>query len=246
MDGWDSTTGTHGNGAWWGRGQLSRCGPSSSVSAAASLAGRPSRRTGTSPSSPRASGSARGQSGRANGRKTGAHLEGAQQRLVDAHHRTGVVELAAIVWRGEERDQMPFCEEFVSVLDDLSPRRRAQANCQHRGRPATEGSSRISEMRPHTWCARQIRSISCFCRNLDTTSGPADQPRTTLSNAHTRTHNYEDYYKLGSCTLLKNFFSFFHPLFFLAWDCVCDQSVLAFSWVFALTPLPFFLNPLFL
>lgn len=32
---------------------------------------------------------------------------------------TGVVKLAAVVGRGEERDELPLGEELVAVLDDL-------------------------------------------------------------------------------------------------------------------------------
>ena len=50
-----------------------------------------------------------------------------------------------------------------------------------------------------TWCALQIRSMSCFCRNLDTMSGPnvkdtprsfSDHPVMSLSGSdHRRSHN---------------------------------------------------------
>ncbi len=48
------------------------------------------------------------------------HLEGAHQVLVDRHHRRAVVELAAVVGRGEDRHELPLREELVAVLDDLS------------------------------------------------------------------------------------------------------------------------------
>jgi hypothetical protein len=47
------------------------------------------------------------------------HLERAQQCLVHAHHRAGIVKLPAIVGRREQRDELPFCEKLVAVLDDL-------------------------------------------------------------------------------------------------------------------------------
>lgn len=47
------------------------------------------------------------------------HLEGAQQCLIHAHHRSGVVEFTAVIWRREQCDKVSFCEEFVSILDDL-------------------------------------------------------------------------------------------------------------------------------
>jgi ATP-dependent helicase YprA (DUF1998 family) len=46
-------------------------------------------------------------------------LERAQQALVDTHHRTCVVELATVVRRGEEGDELAFAEELVAVFDDL-------------------------------------------------------------------------------------------------------------------------------
>lgn len=58
---------------------------------------------------------------------------------------------------------------------------------------------RDSWKRQLTWCARQIKSMSCFCKNLDTTSGPnvndtprsfSDQPVISLSGSdHSRSHN---------------------------------------------------------
>lgn len=47
------------------------------------------------------------------------HLETAHQRLVDGHHRPGIVELTAIVWGGEDGDQLPLREELVAILNDL-------------------------------------------------------------------------------------------------------------------------------
>lgn len=46
-------------------------------------------------------------------------LERAEQALVDAHHRTSVVELAAVVGRREKSDELALAKELVSVLDDL-------------------------------------------------------------------------------------------------------------------------------
>jgi hypothetical protein len=51
-----------------------------------------------------------------------AHLEGAHERLVDAHHGARVVELAAVVGRAEDGDQLPLCEELVPILHHLRPR----------------------------------------------------------------------------------------------------------------------------
>lgn len=46
-------------------------------------------------------------------------LERAQQRLVNAHHSTCIVELAAVVGRREESDKLALGEEFVTIFDDL-------------------------------------------------------------------------------------------------------------------------------
>ena len=48
-----------------------------------------------------------------------SNLERAHEGLVDGHHAAGVVELAAVVRRGEEGDQLPLREKFVAVLDNL-------------------------------------------------------------------------------------------------------------------------------
>ena len=48
------------------------------------------------------------------------NLERAHEGLVDRHHGTRVIELAAIVGRREERDQLPFREELVTVLNHLT------------------------------------------------------------------------------------------------------------------------------
>ncbi|GIX60680.1 ABC1 family protein [Babesia caballi] len=47
------------------------------------------------------------------------NLERAHERLVDAHHRPRVVELAAVVRRAEERDQAPLGKKLVAVLHHL-------------------------------------------------------------------------------------------------------------------------------
>ena len=94
-------------------------GPSSSVCAAVSPAGpRSSHRTRILPSFPRVSVSAWHQQAN-DWKKLTAHLERTQQRLVDAHHRAGVVKLPAVVRRGEECDKVPLGKELVTILDDL-------------------------------------------------------------------------------------------------------------------------------
>jgi hypothetical protein len=47
------------------------------------------------------------------------YLEGAEQAFVDAHHRTSVVELAAVVRCAEQGDELALREELVPVLYDL-------------------------------------------------------------------------------------------------------------------------------
>lgn len=48
-----------------------------------------------------------------------AYLERTQQTLVNTHHCTSIVELSTVVWRREQRNQLSFGEELVSVLDNL-------------------------------------------------------------------------------------------------------------------------------
>jgi len=47
------------------------------------------------------------------------YLEGAEECLVHAHHRSSVVELTAIVRRGEERDEKSLGKELVTILHNL-------------------------------------------------------------------------------------------------------------------------------
>ncbi len=47
------------------------------------------------------------------------NLEGAQEALVHTHHRTRVVELTAVVWRREQRDELALREELIAVFHDL-------------------------------------------------------------------------------------------------------------------------------
>lgn len=46
-------------------------------------------------------------------------LERTQQTLVNTHHCTSIVELSTVVWRREQRNQLSFGEELVSVLNNL-------------------------------------------------------------------------------------------------------------------------------
>ncbi len=46
-------------------------------------------------------------------------LEGAHEGLVHRHHGARVVELAAVVGRGEQRHQLSLREELVAVLNHL-------------------------------------------------------------------------------------------------------------------------------
>ena len=45
--------------------------------------------------------------------------EGAHKRLVDGHDGARIVELSAVVGRGEDRHELPVGEELIAVLDDL-------------------------------------------------------------------------------------------------------------------------------
>ena len=47
------------------------------------------------------------------------YLERAHERVVYRHHCAGVDELAAVVWRREDRDEFTTSEELVAILDDL-------------------------------------------------------------------------------------------------------------------------------
>lgn len=46
-------------------------------------------------------------------------LERAEKRLIHAHHSAGVVELATVVRRRKERDELPLGEKLIPVFDDL-------------------------------------------------------------------------------------------------------------------------------
>ena len=50
------------------------------------------------------------------------HLEGAHERLVYAHHGSGVIKLATVVRSGEQRDQLSFSEELIAILHHLRRR----------------------------------------------------------------------------------------------------------------------------
>jgi hypothetical protein len=47
------------------------------------------------------------------------YLKGAHERIVDGHHCSCIVELAAIVRGGEERHQLSLREELVAIFDYL-------------------------------------------------------------------------------------------------------------------------------
>lgn len=47
------------------------------------------------------------------------HLEAADEVLVDANHRSGIIKLSAVVGCREERDELPLGEELEPILDDL-------------------------------------------------------------------------------------------------------------------------------
>ena len=46
-------------------------------------------------------------------------MEFAAQRFVDVHDRGIVIELTAIIRRREHSDEIPICEKFKALLDDL-------------------------------------------------------------------------------------------------------------------------------
>lgn len=47
------------------------------------------------------------------------YLERAHKRLIHRHHTACVVELAAVVRRREQRNQLPLRKELVAVLNHL-------------------------------------------------------------------------------------------------------------------------------
>lgn len=48
-----------------------------------------------------------------------SHLEGAHERLVHAHHGTGVVKLSAVVGSREQSDELPLCEKLITIFHHL-------------------------------------------------------------------------------------------------------------------------------
>ena len=51
--------------------------------------------------------------------REGYYLERAQQALIHTHHCACIVKLTAVVRSAEKRDQLPFREELITILDDL-------------------------------------------------------------------------------------------------------------------------------
>jgi hypothetical protein len=47
------------------------------------------------------------------------NLERAKKALVDAHHSTSIVKLAAVVGSAEKRNELTLGKELISILDDL-------------------------------------------------------------------------------------------------------------------------------
>jgi hypothetical protein len=47
------------------------------------------------------------------------NLEGAHERVVNAHHGARIVELAAVIWCRKQCYQLPLREEFVAVFNYL-------------------------------------------------------------------------------------------------------------------------------
>lgn len=155
------------------------------------------------------------------------HLEGAHQRLIHAHHGACVVELPTVVGCREEGDELALGKELVAILHHLwggstrislcalstGPTAPPPPRGQHPLQKSPTASSRANvpswenllwyggQVRPDpsTWCARQMRSRSCLCRNLATTSAPkvketprsfSPQPCTSLSGSdQSRSHS---------------------------------------------------------
>ena len=46
-------------------------------------------------------------------------LKAAHKRIIDRHHRSRVVKLAAVVWRTKQCDELPSLEELVPIFDNL-------------------------------------------------------------------------------------------------------------------------------
>jgi len=46
-------------------------------------------------------------------------LEGTHEGLIDGHHGSGVVEFAAVVRGGEQRDELALRKELIAILDHL-------------------------------------------------------------------------------------------------------------------------------
>jgi len=150
------------------------------------------------------------------------YLEGAQQCFIHAHHCTRIVELSTVIWCRKQRDQMPLCEKLVPVFHDLLPKKnlekmkvskRNHGSSEQYGDYLSTWKTTLLQSRWDddetfdskekkyllTWCARQIRSISCFCKKRDTTSGPnvndtplsfSDHPVISLSGSdHSKSHS---------------------------------------------------------
>jgi len=83
------------------------------------------------------------------------HLKTAHQGFIDAHHTTSIVKLAAIVWRGEQRHELSFGEEFITVFDYLM-------------RPAYQiHVMAIEELRHDVWTERKRDSSVIFAPTLE-------------------------------------------------------------------------------
>jgi hypothetical protein len=48
------------------------------------------------------------------------YLEGAHERVIDAHHGAGIVELATVVGGGEQRHELALGKELIAILHNLA------------------------------------------------------------------------------------------------------------------------------
>lgn len=57
------------------------------------------------------------------------YLEGAHQCLIHTHHGTCIIEFTTVVGCREERYQLTFCKELISILDDLKDDQQVIITC---------------------------------------------------------------------------------------------------------------------
>lgn len=114
------------------------------------------------------------------------YFERADQFIIDYHHSSGVIKLAAIIWSRKNCYELSVRLKFVAVLHHL-----------HLWRWVGDCLQCLCETM--TWCARQMRSKPCFAKNSETISWPnaydtprmlCIHPRQYISGSdHSRSHN---------------------------------------------------------